>query len=157
VVVSVGRKFWLLAGATGLVIFAVIIVVSFLSASHDNASIERMKTHGIPVTVTVNNCIGNIGGSGSNSAGYTCHGSYQVDGSTFHEIIGSMSTFSAAGTSVRGVADPSRHSTVELAFAIKESAPSPSAYVPGGLLTVLLVGLTLILLRVARRSDQTAS
>jgi hypothetical protein len=150
---SVGRTLWLFAGALGLVLFAIALVVSFISATNDNARIDRMKAHGIPVIVTVVDCIGNIGGSGSNAAGYTCRGDYTVGGTTYRELIGSMTTFSASGTPVRGVADPSQHSTVVLASAIRTSVASPKAYVPPGLFTTVLVALTLALLRVARRSE----
>jgi hypothetical protein len=150
--VSVGRKFWLFAGALGLGVFAAVLVVSFISATSDNARIERMKNHGIPVTVTVTNCTGNIGGSGSNAAGYTCRGDYSVDGTTFHELIGSMSIFSVSGSKVRGVVDPSHHSTVVLSSAIRTSVSSTRAYLRPGLLTFLFVALSLTFLRVARRS-----
>jgi hypothetical protein len=151
--VSVGRRFWLLAGVFGLVVFAVVLVVSFLSVSNDNARIDRLKTHGIPVTITVTSCIGNIGGSGSNSAGYTCRGDYTVNGATYREIIGSMATFSATGTTVRGVVDPSHHGTVVLSSALRNSSASPSRYVAPGLLGIALVALTLALRRVARRAE----
>src|SRR5665213_2650707 len=74
--VSVGRRAKLVAGSLGLVALAAVLVVSFLSVTNDNARIDRMKANGIPVTVTVTNCRGNIGGSGSNSAGFTCRGDY---------------------------------------------------------------------------------
>lgn len=150
---GVGRNFWLFAGALGLVVFAAVLVVSFLSVANDNARIDRLKTRGIPVAITVTNCAGNIGGSGSNSAGYTCHGDYIVGGVTYHELIGSMTTFSASGADVSGVVDPSRHSTVVLSSAVRTSAASPWAFAPTGLTAVVFVALTLAFLRRARRSD----
>lgn len=151
--VSVSRRFWLFAGAFGLAVVAAVLVVSLLSVTNDNARIDRMKTHGIPVTITVTSCIGNIGGSGSNSAGYTCRGDYTVGGATYREIIGSMATFSALGTTVRGVVDPSHHGTVVLSSAVRNSSASPSRYVAPGLLGIVLVALTLALRRVARRAE----
>lgn len=150
--ISIGRKSKLFAGAIGLILQAAVLVVSFLSVTNNNARVDRMKAHGIPVTVTVTNCRGNIGGSGSNSAGYTCRGDYTVNGISYHELIGSMATFSAPGTAVRGVADPSRHSTVVLSSAIKSSKASNGAFIPFGLLAIVFVALTLVFLRVARRS-----
>lgn len=151
--VSVGRRFWLLAGVCGLVVFAVVLVVSFLSVANDNARIDRLKTRGMPVTITVTSCIGNIGGSGSNSAGYMCRGDYTVGGAPYREIIGSMATFSATGTTVRGVVDPSHHGTVVLSSAVRDSSASPSRYVAPGLLSIVLVALTLALRRAARRAE----
>jgi hypothetical protein len=150
---SIGRRTWLVVGAIGLTIFAALVVVSFLSASNDNARIERMKNHGIPVAITVTNCFGNIGGSGSNGAGYTCHGRYKVGDVTYGETIGSLSTFVSSGTVVRGVADPSHHGSVVLAVVVKRSIASASAYVDPGLLTAALLFLTGAFLYLVRRSD----
>jgi hypothetical protein len=152
VAVSVGRTFWLVAGAIGLLVFAAALVVSLLSASNDNARIERMKAHGIPVTVVVTGCAGNLGGSGSNGAGYTCRGRYNIGRATYHETIGSMATFAATGTAVRGVVDPSHESTVILAIAVTRSKSSPGAYLRPALLAVVFAILLLAYLRVARRS-----
>lgn len=149
---TVGRKFWLLAGALGLAIAAAVLAASFISATNDNARIDRLKAHGIPVSVTVVACIGNLGGSGSNGTGFTCRGDYRVGATTYHELIGSMTTFSAPGTTVRAVADPSQHTSVVLASALRSSAASRARYVAPGLLTVVLFALVLALLRVARRS-----
>jgi hypothetical protein len=150
--VSVGRTLWLWVGSVCLVLFAVAIVVSFLSATNDNARINRMRNHGIAVNVTVDICIGNIGGSGSNAAGYTCHGTYRVGGHTFTEVIGSKTSLSVGGVVVQGIVDPSHHSTLELASAIRTSVASPTRYVAPGLLGVALIVLLLALLRLARRS-----
>jgi MYXO-CTERM domain-containing protein len=147
----IGRQFWLVMGTLVIAVLAVIVIVSFISAANDNARIDRLKSHGVSVVVTVTNCVGNIGGSGSNAAGYTCHGEYRVKGVMFHEVIGSKTTFSTTGTAVRGVADPAHPSTVELTSAVASSSASPSAYVVPSLLALLLVALTMILLRRRQR------
>jgi hypothetical protein len=133
-------------------IVAAVLAASFISITNDNARIDRLKAHGIPVSVTVVACIGNLGGSGSNDAGFTCRGDYRVGATTYHELIGSMTTFSAPGTAVRAVADPSKHSSVVLASALRTLVASPARYVAPGLLTLVLLALALALLRVARRS-----
>jgi hypothetical protein len=130
--------------------------VSFISAFNDNARVDRMKNRGIPVTVTVTSCVGNIGGSGSNAAGYTCRGSYRVDGVRYVEVIGSKSTSSRAGTRVHGVVDPSRRSTVELTSAVRASTSSLSVYVVPGLLAVFFVIAAIALRRRRRRRFSTS-
>jgi hypothetical protein len=99
--------------------------------------------------------VGNIGGSGSNAAGYTCHGSYRVDGVRYVEIIGSKTTQSPAGTEVRAVADPNRPSTVELASAVARSTSSSSVYVVPSILALVFVVLALALLRRQRSFDRS--
>ncbi len=148
----IGGPFWLAAGALVLAMFAVTVAVSFVSAAHDNARIERLKFRGVPVVVTVTNCVGNIGGSGSNASGYTCHGSYRVSGEKYQEVIGSKSTLSSVGSKVQGVADPDRPSTVELASAVARSSTSTSVYVVPIVLALLFVALTLLFLRRLRSS-----
>lgn len=141
-------KFWLIAGTVLCAILVAIVIVSFISAATDNARIERLKFHGVSVTVTVIDCVGNIGGSGSNAAGYTCRGTYRVDGVHYREIIGSKTTLSPPGSTVRGVADPARPSTVELASAVTSSSTSESAYIVPSLLTLLLGALGLKMIRI---------
>lgn len=152
----VGRRFWMVAGTLALVILGVVVIVSFLSAANDNSRITRMKSRGIAVSATVIECTGNLGGSGSNAANYTCRGSYTVGSTTYHEVIGSMNDFAAPHTSVRAVADPSRPSTLVLASAVASSRASNSAYLAPALLLVAFVALILAFLGVARRSRRTA-
>jgi hypothetical protein len=149
--VSLGRRFWLIAAAAGLVIFAVAIAISFAATINEHDRIDRMKTHGIPVTVTITGCEGNLGGSGSNVASYTCRGTYAINGAKFDELIASMTTFTAKGTKIRALADPSQHSSVALASAIKSTHSSPTAFIVLALLTLLLLVLVALVTRAARR------
>ena len=153
--INVGPRFWLIAATIGLIVFAAVLVVSVDSVATNHARVNRMKSHGIPVVVTVTSCDGNLGGSGSNAAGYSCRGDYTVDGTTYHEAIGSKSTYSPPGAQVRAIVDPSHHTTVVLSSAVKASEDSPWAYGVLGLLAVALVALALALLRLARPSVAT--
>jgi len=152
---AVRRGLWIYAGALCLAVFAAILVVSFLSISNDNARVSRMKAHGIPVSVTVTGCLGNIGGSGSTSAGYTCRGDYTIHGATYHELIGSMTTFAAAGTTVPGVVDPSHHGTVVLSSFVRSASASPWRFVTPSILTIVLIALSLGLWNVAHRAQRS--
>jgi hypothetical protein len=142
--------------ALGLLVVAVAIAVSFVSTLNEHSRIDRMKAHGIPVTVTITACEGNLGGSGSNVASYTCRGAYAIDGTSYNELIASMTTFAASGAHVRAVADPSQHSSVALASAIKTAHTSPSAFIVLALLTLLLLALVALLIRAARRPPSDA-
>jgi hypothetical protein len=148
---SIGRRFWLIAGALGLVVFAVALVLSFVSVANANARIDRLKAHGIPVVVTMGRCFGNLAGSGSNVAGYQCRGSYRLGHTTYHEPIGYKTTFSPFGTTVQGLVDPSYHNSVSLASAIRRTKASNSKYVAPGILTIVFLALMLVFARLARR------
>jgi len=151
-----GRRFWLVAGTLVLLVFAAALALSFISVTNANARIDRLKTSGIPVTVTVVNCVGNLSGSGSNVSGYQCRGTYRTNGKTFTEPIGFKTNFSPSGTELGGLVDPSRHNSVALASAIENSTASTSRYIPPGVLTIALVALALALLRVAHRRPPLA-
>lgn len=151
---TLGRQFWMVAGALGLLVFLVALVASFISVANANARVERWKAHGIPVVVTVGKCVGNLSGSGSNVSGYQCHGSYRVASTTYHEPIGFKTTFSPPGSSVRGLADPSHHNAVALASAIEKSAAAPSSYLAPIVLSVVFLALLLVLLRAIRRASR---
>lgn len=145
-----GGRFWFVVSVLVGIVIAVFIVVSFIDAVNDNVRMDRLKTEGVSVTVTVTSCTGNIGGSGSNAAGYTCFGKYNVDGVRYHEVIGSKTTSSPAGSTVRGVADPSHPSTVVLASAVARSSTSDSRYIVPAILAVLFIAFSIIIVRVRR-------
>ncbi|MCU1364018.1 MAG: hypothetical protein JWM55_1846 [Acidimicrobiaceae bacterium] len=147
---SLGRRFWLRAATVGLVAFAVALALSFASTLNDHARLDRMKAHGVPVVVTVSNCVGNMGGSGSSVAGYVCRGTYDLGGVTYHEIISSMTTFASRGSHVAAIADPSQRGYVALASAVK-SATSAAAFVVLIILTVALLILVALMIRIRRR------
>jgi hypothetical protein len=153
----IGGRFWFVACVLVAVVIAVFIVVSFIAAVNDNARMDRLKTQGVSVVVRVTSCTGHIGGSGSNAAGYTCYGEYKVHGVRYQEIIGSKTTTSPTGTTVRGVADPSHPSTVELASAVAASSSSDSAFVVPSILAALFVALSLVAARARRTRSKNAS
>ena len=138
--------------STGVALVAVLIAASLVSAGRDIARIDRLKSHGIMVTVTVNDCRGNLGGSGSNVVDYTCHGTYRLNGTTYHEVIGSLTSLRPAGATVRGVVDPSQHGYVALASSLGHSAsPVRILLIPGLLGVGFIVVLVWSLRRVRRR------
>jgi len=150
-VAGTGRTLGLITAGVVLAVAAVIIVVGVIAATQDNARIDRMKARGVPVSITVADCIGNLGGSGSNGAGYTCRGDYAVAGTTYHEVIGGTSAFTDPGTALAGVADPAQPSTVIVAHAVATSETSSTAYVILGLLSLVWLALVGLWIRALRR------
>ena len=97
----------LVQGVLGLVMvtLAITAIVLAVAGLHSNDQINRLHTQGQPVTVTVGGCLGLLGGSGSNDAGYSCRGTYQLDGHVYHEPLPGT-TFYRPGTSVPSIAVP---------------------------------------------------
>ncbi len=149
--IGVGGHWWTVVGAMGLVIIAAVLTVSVVSAANDNNRISRMKEHGVAVTATVTSCVGNLGGSGSNGAGYTCRGRYVIADATYDEVIGAMTTFAAPGAHVAVTADPARLSTIELTSAVAAARTSARRYAIPGALGVGLLAVALVFVRGFRR------
>ena len=63
-----------------LATLAVLGVLFIVVGINKNNQINELKGHGVPVTYVVSKCLGLLGGSGSNAAGYSCQGSYEIDG-----------------------------------------------------------------------------
>ena len=147
----VAGRFWAASGVVVLVLLAVVIVVSLLSAANDNARINRLRTSGVAVSVTVSNCIGNLGGSGSNAANYTCQGHYRVGATNYDETIDGLTSFVATGRHVAAVADPSNPSSITLASAVASSRASTARFVVPGLLGLVWFVVTVAYVRRWRR------
>ncbi|HMK62757.1 MAG TPA: hypothetical protein VK386_03975, partial [Acidimicrobiales bacterium] len=60
------------AAFLGVLVLAFSVIVLFLAGAHRNAQLNLLRQRGVPVTMTVTNCLELLGGSGSNGAGYSC-------------------------------------------------------------------------------------
>ena len=70
-----------------LATLAVLVVVFTIVGVHNNQQNDQLHNQGVPVTFTVTGCLGLLGGSGSNAAGYTCRGTYELDGHRYNERL----------------------------------------------------------------------
>jgi hypothetical protein len=91
----------------GRVLRAVVLLVLAVSAIaftaadvHHDQIVSGLRTDGVSVTVTVTSCLGELGGSGSNAAGYRCFGTYSVDGRSYHGTLPGSSLL-GPGTQIR--------------------------------------------------------
>lgn len=71
-----------------------------------NAQIDQLRRSGVPVAITVTGCRGDLGGSGSNAAGYTCQGTFRLAGRSYPMSIPGLG-HQVLGSKLRGVAVPS--------------------------------------------------
>lgn len=131
---------------------AVLVVVFTVTGIHNNHQINELQNQGIPVAVTVTSCQGLLGGSGSNGAGYTCRGTYEIGGHRHNETLPGTSLH-GPGAVLRGVAVPSDPGLVSLVSVVADEHASMSVFIlPAVLLAVLAVVLVLVGLR--RRSTR---
>ncbi len=135
--------------ATCLIALAVVAVVLLIAGVQKNRQADTLQRHGVGVDVTVTGCLGLLGGSGSNGAGYACTGTYTFDGHHYRQSIpGNVRR--TPGSVIRGVIvadDPGLLSTPGL---VAEDPSSWRVFIaPVVLLAVL--ALALLALGLARR------
>ena len=88
-----------------LMALAATVIVLFVAGIQKNAQITRLHKQGVAVEVTVSGCLGLMGGSGSNLAGYECKGTFTLDGHRYSDAIPGSALYSP-GTTLRAVAVP---------------------------------------------------
>ncbi|HXQ59452.1 MAG TPA: hypothetical protein VN799_05115 [Acidimicrobiales bacterium] len=120
---------------TGL---AVLAGALFAAGVHKNTQITSLRRHGVAVEITVSGCLGLLGGSGSNAAGYSCRGSFVLAGHRENEPIPG-DTLLPPGTRLRGVAVPGDPALVTTAGALAREHASWRVYIVPTVLAVVLV------------------
>lgn len=130
----------------GLTVVAVVLLVSGIQK---NAHAASLHDQGVPVSVTVSGCVGLLGGSGSNAAGYACKGTYTYDGHRYQQAIPG-DTLLHAGTVIRGVIVPSDPRLLSTPAALAAQQSSWRVYIaPAILFGIVVVASGAVLL--ARR------
>jgi hypothetical protein len=135
-----------------LATLAVLGIVFIVVGINKNEQINELKHHGVAVTYVVSKCLGLLGGSGSNGAGYACQGSYTVDGRRVFENLPGSSEH-APGDRVRAISVPSDPTLLSTPAIVDSERASASVFIlPAVLLGVgALLGLIVLLRRSRRR------
>jgi hypothetical protein len=136
-----GRRLGTIVVGLCLIVVAVLAIAFFVAGLHKNDQTTRLRQHGVPVTITVTGCVGQLGGSGSNAAGYTCRGSFSLDSHRDTESIPGT-TLRSPGTTIAGVALPGDPALVTTTAILATEPPSNGVFIlPAVLLAVLVVGI----------------
>ena len=133
-----------------LATLAVLAVVFTIVGVHTNRQDDRLHRDGVPVTFTVTGCLGLLGGSGSNAAGYSCHGSYTLDGHRYSERLPGNS-FHRPGSTVAAIAVPGDPALVSPASVVATEHSSAGVFVLPAVLAAVLLLLVALLLVLRRR------
>jgi hypothetical protein len=138
----------------GMAIAAVLLA---LSGAHKNAQIATLQRSGVPVTVTVTDCTGQLGGSGSNSAGVSCTGSFTLQGHTYVDAIPGAQ-FQAVGSSFQGITVPSDPALLSTPALLRAEQSSWRVYLAPAILGILAVaGVVVMAWRHRRKRPATSS
>ena len=142
-----------------LATLAVLAVVFTVIGVHTNQQDDRLHHDGVPVTFTVAACMGLLGGSGSNAAGYSCHGSYTLGGHRYTHVQLPGDSFHRPGSTVAAIAVPGDPALVSPASIVATEHSSSGVFVVpailGGLF-VVLVALLVVLRGRRRRGAESA-
>jgi hypothetical protein len=125
----------------------VLVGVLYWAGAEKNSQILRLQRDGVPVAVTISGCVGLLGGSGSNAAGYSCRGSFSLSGRRYDEPIPG-NQLHAPGTVLHAVVVPGDPSLVSPVGAIEAERASAQVFVlPSVLLALWTLALAVLLLR----------
>ena len=134
----------LVACLVGLVVAAGVL---YAAGAHQNAQVSSLRDHGVAVDVTVTGCLGQLGGSGSNAAGYTCRGTYTLGGHR-HGVAIPGSSLLSPGQKVREITVAADPGLVSSPDTVATRTASWTVFVlPTVLLVITLVGAGRWLLR----------
>jgi len=147
-----------IALAVGLLASAGLLLAAGL---HQRAQANDLEAHGVHALMTVTGCVGLLGGSGSNAAGYACRGTYRYRGVTYAQAVpgnirrapGSMVQVVIASDDPELVSAPG---TVALHRSLASLVVIPSLLALGGLGALAPWALRASRRRVARPSGAQA-
>jgi hypothetical protein len=146
-----GRRVAQVAIGVVLATLAVLAIVFTVVGIHTNQQDDRLHDDGVPVTFTVTGCMGLLGGSGSNAAGYACRGTYTLDGHRYSEPLPGV-TFHRPGSTVSAIAVSGDAALVSPASIVATEHSSAGVFVlPAVLGVVFLLLVALLLIRRRRR------
>lgn len=155
---TTNRNVLVVSVAVGLVALLCLAAALAFDAAHKNARDRRLTNHGVPVTVTVTSCLGTASGTGITVIGFTCRGSFEVDGHRHIEVIRGSSDLLQRGDKVPAVVDPHAPTTLSTVNAARHAHASWRAYiVPVGLTISVLVAAAILLWWAPRRRPEMSS
>lgn len=145
----------LVRGSAALAVLAVaaLVVVLVVAGARKNAQVTRLRQQGVPVTVTITVCQGELGGSGSNAAGFACRGAYRLGGRRYVEPIPGDTRYDP-GTTVRAIAVPGDPQLVAPASTVANERATAGVYVLPAVLLVVLLSLCGCFFWLFRRRDR---
>jgi hypothetical protein len=141
-----GRRVALVAVGLCLVTLAVLAAVFFVAGARKNSQIAQLQQHGVPVVVTVLPCQGELGGSGSNPAGYACQGTFVLDGHRYNDSLPG-NAIRIPGSKLRGVTVPGDPALLSTPGILATQHSSWKVFVLPIVLVILVLLVGVLLLR----------
>lgn len=122
-----------------------------LAGLHANQRVSRLRSQGVPVSLTVTGCLGQLGGSGSNAVGYRCRVSYRLDGQRLDAALPGTARY-ATGSVLAGLAVPAEPGLVTTPALLSGQRATASVFIlPALMAAVVATASGWLGLRPARR------
>jgi TRAP-type C4-dicarboxylate transport system permease small subunit len=134
-----------LIAACMLALLAITIVLTVSAATHNSRQTE-LQQHGVPVEVTVTQCVAFGSGIGQTVVGYSCRGAYALGGHPYNDVIAGIRGFHPVGQKLQAVAVPSDPGLLSLADAVAKKHSSWTSYIPPIIVGAVTVALALSLI-----------
>ncbi len=142
-------------GGLCLAALAATAVLLFVAGLQKNAQITRLHQQGVAMDVKVSVCMGLLGGSGTNSAGYRCKATFMLDGRRYEDAIPGYGLY-APGATLRAIVVPGDPSLLSTPRALAGERSSWRVFlVPATLLVI--VALLVAAMAVKRGTRRRAS
>jgi hypothetical protein len=123
-----GRRAVTVAVAACLITLIGVGVALALETHGHNADLRELKRHGVPVQVTVTNCVGVLSGTGITAAGFTCHGRFSLGQQPHDAVIRGTTALYPRGTTLGGVTSAQHPTIVYTAGAVAKADTSWRRY-----------------------------
>jgi len=134
--VDAGRVGLAVAGICLLALVATIVVL-FVVGIQKNAQVDLLRHRGVPVEVTVSGCLGLMGGSGSNLAGYDCRATFLLAGHRYSDAVPGSELYSP-GARLKAIVVPEDPALLSTPRAMASEHASGRVFVlPSALLVAL--------------------
>jgi hypothetical protein len=136
----------------GLLVAAVVLLIAGVDK---NSQATSLRQHGVRVNVKVTGCLGLLGGSGSNAAGYACTGTYVYHGHDFKQAIPGSSLLHS-GQIVQGVIVPNDPNLLSTPQAVASQKASWKVFIVPAilLLAIMIIVAVLAMMRRRHQSDR---
>ncbi len=148
-----GRRIARVLVGAALVALAVAAALLYGAGAHRNAQVAELRAKGVAVQATVSGCRGQLGGSGSNAAGYHCTGSFELGGRRFNETLPGAG-FRRPGSPMVVVTVPGDPGLLATRAEVAAEQPDDGVFVLPSVLAAVAAAGTVIGLRRTRRRAQ---
>ena len=133
-----------------LVSLLVLGIVFTLAGVRKNDQIQELRSHAVPIDVTVTSCVGLLWGSGTNFVGYSCTGAYDVAGRRYTSQLPGSEPH-ARGAVVHAVVVPNDPALISTAALVSTERTSGAVFIMPAVLFSIVVLAPVVLIGIRRR------